>query len=247
MTTDRHEHDTSPQARRAQLACAFRWTAREGMHEATANHFSVLTGEGESFLINPGGMHFSEIRASDLLEVDPHDRTSAQGVDPTAWAIHGAMHRQGQQVGCILHVHSPYATALSCLETPRLPPVDQNAMRFFERVVVDDGFNGMGLGDEAERLGQLAGRAPILLLGNHGVIATGSNVARAYDNLYYFERACRSYLIALASGLPLRCVSDEVARRTAEQWDDYARHGAPEMHLAALMRLLDKEGVDYRD
>ncbi|MDN6298185.1 MAG: class II aldolase/adducin family protein [Halomonas sp.] len=232
---------------REQLACALRWMARLDMHEATANHGSLaIDTSGERFLINPAGLHFAEMRASDLLEVDANSERSPVGLDPTAWAIHGAMHRQGQAANCVLHSHSLYATALSCLDTPDLPPVEQNAMRFYERVTVDRGFDGMGLGDEAERLGQLAGKTPILLLGNHGVIATGGDVAEAFDNLYYFERACRSYLVARASGLPLSPVSPAVARKTAAQWDQYAHHGAPQSHLAALMRLLDKEGEDYR-
>lgn len=233
---------------RAQLACAFRWTARLDMHEATANHFSVATAaDGERFLINPEGRHFAELRASDLIEVDAGADARPEGIDATAWAIHGAMHRQGREVGCILHTHAPYSTALACLENPELPPVEQNAMRFFERVVVDHGFDGMGLGEEAERLGRLAGRAPILLLGNHGVVATGPDVAQAFDNLYYFERACRTYLIARSSGLPVRPVNDDVARKTALQWDDYAAQGAAAQHFAALMRMLDREGSDYRD
>ncbi|ATJ83119.1 class II aldolase/adducin family protein [Halomonas beimenensis] len=232
---------------REQLACALRWLARLDLHEATANHCSLATAEGgERFLINPAGRHFAELRASDLLEVEARGGERPAGLDPTAWAIHGALHRQGREVGCILHTHSLYATALACLAEPELPPVEQNAMRFFERVAVDRGFEGMGLGDEAERLGRLAGEAPILLLGNHGVIATGADVAEAFDNLYYFERACRSYLVARASGLPLAPVAPEVARKTAAQWDDYARAGAPQAHFAALMRLLDKEGDDYR-
>ncbi|MCL7931089.1 class II aldolase/adducin family protein [Halomonas llamarensis] len=232
---------------REQLACALRWLARLDLHEATANHCSLATDEGgERFLINPAGRHFAELRASDLLEVEARGGERPAELDPTAWAIHGAMHRQGRKVGCILHTHSLYATALACLANPELPPVEQNAMRFYEQVRVDRSFDGMGIGDEAERLGRLAGEAPILLLGNHGVIATGTDVAKAFDNLYYFERACRSYLVARASGLPLAPVGPEVARRTAAQWDEYARAGAPQAHFAALMRLLDKEGDDYR-
>ena len=240
--------DTPLSELRAQLACAFRWAARLDMHEATANHFSVATqASGERFLINPEGRHFAEICASDLIEVDASAPSRPAGIDATAWAIHGAMHRRGHDVGCILHTHAPYSTALACLEKPELPPVEQNAMRFFERVIVDHGFDGMGLGEEAERLGGLAGRAPILLLGNHGVVATGPDVAQTFDTLYYFERACRTYLIARASGLPVRPVSDDVARKTALQWDDYAAQGAAAQHLAALMRILEREGSDYRD
>lgn len=232
---------------RIELACALRWAARLDWHEATANHFSVVTSRsGERFLVNPEGMHFGEIRASDLIEVEASASERPQGIDPTAWAIHGAMHRQGKKVGCILHTHSPYATALASVKTPELPPVDQNAMRFFGHMIVDEHFGGMGLDEEAERLGSLAGRAPILLLGNHGVIASGPGVAEAFDSLYYFERACRNYLIALASGLPLNPVSDSVAKKTAAQWKAYVDQGASKRHFAALMRILDREAPDYR-
>ncbi|MCK0715419.1 class II aldolase/adducin family protein [Chromohalobacter sarecensis] len=232
---------------REQLACAFRWLARLDMHEGVANHCSLATtSDGSRFLINPQGRHYAELRASDLLEVDTNASERPDDVEPTAWAIHGAMHRQGQHVGCVMHTHSLYATALACLESPALPPVEQSAMRFFERVHVDQGFDGMGLDEEAERLGSLAGKAPILLLGNHGVIATGADVAEAFDNLYYFERACRSYLVARASGLPLKAVPDEVARKTAQQWEESLSEGAASMHLAALMRLLDRDEPDYR-
>ncbi|SOC58155.1 Ribulose-5-phosphate 4-epimerase/Fuculose-1-phosphate aldolase [Chromohalobacter canadensis] len=237
-----------PGTPREQLACAFRWLARLDMHEGVANHCSLATqADGRRFLVNPEGRHFAEMRASDLVEVDASAAQRPESIDPTAWAIHGAMHRQGRGVGCVMHAHSLYATALACLETPELPPVEQNAMRFFERVHVDAGFDGMGLDEEAERLGQLAGTAPILLLGNHGLVATGHDVAEAFDNLYYFERACRSYLVARASGLPVRPVAPEVARKTAQQWEDYLTQGSAHMHLAALMRLLDRDAPDYRD
>ncbi|OOE52277.1 class II aldolase/adducin family protein [Salinivibrio kushneri] len=233
---------------REQLACVFRWMARLDLHEAAANHCSVMTNYREKkFLINPAGRHFSEIKASDLLEVAANTEAEPANIDPTAWAIHGAMHRQNRDVGCILHCHSLYATALACLDNPELPPIEQSSMRFFERFSVDHDFEGMGLGDEAERLAAMAdNRKPILLLGNHGVIAIGPDVATAFDNLYYFERACRYYLVARASGLPLSPVSKEVARLTAEQWDDYIKMGSPQAHLAALMRVLDREESDYR-
>lgn len=233
-------------ALREQLAAALRWTARLDMHEAAANHFSVATSDdGQRFLINREGMHFSEIRASDLCHVDGTDRVRPEGIDPTAWAIHGAIHRNNPSIRCALHAHAPYATALSCLDNPVLPPIDQNTMRFHERVIVDDQFNGMGLDDEAERLSRLASATvPILLLCQHGVIALGESVAQAFDNLYYFERSCRTWLTVLATGRAYREATPEVARRTAHQWQAYpafAQH-----HFDALMRILDREEPEFR-
>ena len=108
---------------REDLAAAFRWTARLNMHEAVANHFSLAVNEsGSKFLLNPIGMHFSEICASDLILIDANDtETMSQpnAPDPTAWAIHSALHRNNPQARCILHVHPKYATILSLLSMTR--------------------------------------------------------------------------------------------------------------------------------
>ncbi len=232
---------------RVNLAAAFRMTARLGMDEGVANHFSyAVSDDGSRFLVNPFGRHFSNMRASDLLLLDAN-AASAEKADPTAWAIHGAMHRNAPQARCVMHVHSKYATALAAIDVPGLPPIDQNTMRFFDRVAVDGGFDGMGLGDEAERLTTTLGDRRILVMGNHGVMVVGNSVARAFDELYYFERACETYLTALATGKPLRVVSDAVAEKTARQWEDYLdRVGIGDAHLREIREILDREEPDYR-
>lgn len=232
---------------RIELACAFRWTARLDMHEAVANHYSLaVSADGHEFLINPEGHHFSEIRASDLVEVNGRASEKPAGVDPTAWHIHGAIHRNNPAVRCVLHTHAPYSTALSCLADPTLPPINQTAAQFFERVAIDTEYGGLGLDEEAERLSGLADPAkPIILLGNHGVIAVGDSVAQAFDNLYYFERACQTWLLVLGTGREPRILDDAVARKTAQQLQDYT--DAAQQHLDALMRILDREEPDYRD
>ncbi|OWJ97658.1 hypothetical protein B6S59_03635 [Pseudomonas sp. A46] len=232
---------------RVDLACAFRWAARLGLHEAIANHFSLaVSADGREFLINPYGKHFSEIRASDLILVnadDPGTLDRPDAPDITAWALHGALHRNQPQARCVLHTHSRYATALACLADSRLPPIEQNCMRFFERLAIDEGFDGMGLGDEAERVSRLLDGKPVLLLGSHGVMVAATSVAQAFDDIYYFERACELYLTALATGRPLRIASDEVARKTARQWLEYPDFA--EKHFAALKRILDREEAGY--
>jgi len=105
----------------------------------------------------------------------------------------------------------------------------------------------MGLGDEAERLTTMLGSNPILLMGNHGVMAVGETIARAFDNLYYFERACETYVTALMTGIPLRRVDDAVAEKTARQWEDYIqRVGLGEAFLSEIRVILDREEPDYR-
>ena len=232
---------------RVNLAAAFRMTARLGMDEGVGNHFSyAVSDDGSRFLVNPFGRHFSNIRASDLLLLDANAEADERA-DPTAWAIHGAMHRNAPQARCVLHVHSKYATALASIEQDGLPPIDQNAMRFFNRVALDDGFDGMGLGDEAERLTTLLGENRVMIMGNHGVMTVGETVARAFDELFYFERACENYFLALSSGKPLRIVSDEVAEKTAQQWEHFMDPvGLCDAHLRQIREILDREEPDYK-
>jgi ribulose-5-phosphate 4-epimerase/fuculose-1-phosphate aldolase len=118
---------------------------------------------------------------------------------------------------------------------------------FFNRVSIDAGFDGMGLGEEAERLTTTLGNNRILIMGNHGVMAVGESIARAFDELYYFERACETYILALTTGKLLRIVADEVAEKTAQQWEDYVdRIGLAAAHLRELRAILDREEPDYK-
>ncbi|MDH3388948.1 MAG: class II aldolase/adducin family protein [Gammaproteobacteria bacterium] len=251
---DAHEKSTRSDPHyddRANLAAVFRMTARLNMHEGVANHFSyAVSDNGSRFLINPFGRHFSTLCASDLLLLDANDDAmmdQPNRPDPTAWAIHGAMHRNAPQARCVLHVHSKYATVLASIQQDGLPPIDQNTMRFFKRVSIDDGFGGMGLGDEAERLTTTLGDNRILLMGNHGVMAVGKTIAHAFDELYYFERACETYITALMTGTALRTVSDEIAEKTAQQWEDYVHGiGLADAHLRELRAILDREEPDYK-
>lgn len=233
---------------REDLAAAFRWTARERMHEGIANHFSLaVSDDGSKFLLNPYGVHFSRMRASDLILLDAREEpTDMDGrIDPTAWAIHGAMHRNAPQARCVMHVHSKYATALSSLQDSSIPPIDQNTMRFYDRVAIDDGYDGMGLGDEAERMTKKLGNKSVLMMGNHGVMVVGDSVARTFDELYYLERSCETVITAYGTGKPLRIAPHEVASKTAQQWAEYPDFA--EKHFAAIRDILDEEEPDYRD
>ena len=139
------------------LAAVFRWTARLNMHEAVANHFSVSAPDSsEDFYVNGSGMHFSTIKSSDLVLIEQSKinelKDKPELVDPTALYIHGSIHKKVPNAKCILHVHSKYATALATLEDPTLPPIDQNSMRFFNRVGVYSDFGGMGFEEEAKKM-----------------------------------------------------------------------------------------------
>jgi ribulose-5-phosphate 4-epimerase/fuculose-1-phosphate aldolase len=234
---------------RRDLAAAFRWFARLGMHESVANHFSLaVSKDGKRFLMNPRGRHFSRIRASDFVLLDADDAESLDrpdAPDPTAWHIHGRIHALRPEARCIMHLHPRYATALSALADSRMLPIDQNTMRFWDRVVIDEDFEGMGLSDaEGDRLAGLVEGGKVLLMGNHGVLVAAPSVAMALDEMYYFERAAETLMLAYATGRPLRIVPDCVAATTARQWAEYGQLAID--HLAEVRAILDAEDPDYR-
>jgi ribulose-5-phosphate 4-epimerase/fuculose-1-phosphate aldolase len=240
--------DSDERQARIDLAAAFRLTARFGWHEAVANHFSLaLDPEGRRILINPRWRHFARITARDLLLLDVEDAGVMQhpdAPDPTAWCIHGALHRSRPEIRCVLHTHMPYATALTSLDDSRVLPIDQNSARFCGRISYDDHYGGFALEtDEGQRIAQALGDRPILFLKNHGVIVTGRSVAEASDELYYLETACRQLVIAYSTGKPLRLISDNLAARVAGEWAEYA--GFADAHFAELKALLDAEDAGY--
>ncbi len=171
------------------LAATFRWTARLNMHEGVANHFSAcLPGSSTDFYVNKAGVHFSQIKASDLILVTKENindlKNKPELIDPTAINIHGTIHQKVPHAKCIFHVHSKYATALSTLKNPTLPPIDQNTMIFYNRVSIFNEFGGLGFENESIKMATALGNKQHMLLANHGIITTGETVAEGFNYLY---------------------------------------------------------------
>jgi ribulose-5-phosphate 4-epimerase/fuculose-1-phosphate aldolase len=237
-------------AERCDLAAAFRWAARMNMHEAVANHFSLaVNDDGTQILINPNQAHFARIKASDLLLIDAKDPDTMKrpdAPDATAWGLHGAIHRNCPHARCVMHVHSIHATVLATLAESTLPAVDQNSAMFFNRVVVEDNYGGFAFEDEGERCSRLLSdpNRKVMVMGNHGVLVIGDTVGDTFDRLYYFERACETYIKALWTGRPLRVLPDAVAEGVASAMDRYPTSKAGK-YLEELRAILDEEGSNY--
>ena len=165
---------------REQLALALRAAAHHGLAEGVCNHFSVtLPGRPDLFLLNPRGLMWEEVQADDIVMVDDFGKRLAgrHEIEPTAMFIHAAIHRVARKA-CVLHTHMPYATALSLTEARALDTtLSQNAMRFHERLVVDDHYNGFALDHgEGERIARAMNGADIVFLGNHGVVVCAERI-----------------------------------------------------------------------
>ncbi|MGR3805978.1 class II aldolase and adducin N-terminal domain-containing protein [Marinibacterium profundimaris] len=234
---------------RVDLAAAFRWTVRLNMHEAVANHFSLaVNDDGTKFLMNANQMHFDRITASNLLEIDANDPATMDrpdAPDPTAWGLHGTLHRLCPHARCAMHVHSIHATVLASLADSRLLPIDQNSAMFFGRQTIDENYGGLAFEEEAKRCADLLSdpKKTVLIMGNHGIMVIGQTVAETFNRMYYFERAAETYIRALQTGQPLRVLSDEVAEKTAAEIESYPEQA--DRHLSEIKLLLDAEGSDY--
>ncbi len=231
---------------REQLALAFRLAERFAFHEGICNHFSLrVDGEEERYLINPYGLHWSEIEASSLLLINGDgDVLEGDGeVEDTARFIHVAGHRANPRHKVLLHTHMPWATALTLLpsDVGMLRMAHQTDCRFAGRMARENAFGGLAHDDtEGERIARTARDHPdvdVTFLAHHGVVVGGPSVALAFDDLYYLERACRQQVLAMQTGHPLVLLEDDVVARSAEQFQRDLSSSA-DSHFAALGRVL---------
>lgn len=222
------------------LALALRAAAHHGLSEGVCNHFSVALPDGSSrFLINPRGLHWSEVGPQDIVLVDAQGKV-LQGrhrVEPTAMYIHAAAHRiTGHAV--VLHTHMPFATALTMTVDRALDTcASQGAMRFHGRIGIDAGYNGLALDwAEGERIARSMQGKDVAFLGNHGVIVCGATVAHAYDDLYYLERVCMHQVLAMSTGRPLARVGEALSAHVAQQIQGEREQS--DLYFEALRRML---------
>jgi ribulose-5-phosphate 4-epimerase/fuculose-1-phosphate aldolase len=240
---------TSEEELRVDLAAVFRLIHELDMHESVANHLSAkVSNDGKQFLMNRRWMHFSNVTASNLQLLDSENTSVMDGdqaPDLSAWSIHGNVHRALPEAKVILHLHSTYATVLSTLKDPRILPIDNNTARFYERIAYDTNFGGIATSEEeGQRIVETFAGKKVLMMGNHGVTVLGETVAEAFENLYYLEKACKTMVLAYATGQELNVLSHELALETAESWDDF--RGASFAHFEQLKAKLDRKDPSYR-
>ncbi|WP_119272326.1 aldolase [Taklimakanibacter deserti] len=234
---------------RMDLAAAIRLAVRFGYHEGICNHFSLMVpGDEHRFLVNPYGLHWSEIRASDLVLVNERgEKLEGDGeVEESAFWIHSRIHIAHPAGAAVLHSHMPYATALTWLEDMTLEMAGQNAIFFHGRIAYDPVYGGLVKGvEEGDRIAGAMGDKRVLFMANHGVTVVGPTIAEAFNDLYYLERACQTQVLAMSTGRKLRVLPAEAASETRRQMaaDAYQI----DLHFAALKRRLDAEEPDYRD
>jgi len=243
---------------RQELAACYRLIAHFRMTDLIFTHISVrIPGPEHHFLINPYGLMFDEITASNLVKIDLQGNAvepSPYRVNPAGFVIHSAIHGAREDAQCVLHTHTKAGCAVAALKCGLLP-VNQISMEFYGKVAYHD-YEGVALDmDEQQRLVADLGDKPVLMLRNHGLLTVGETVSEAFLRMYYLEKACEIQLAAQAAG-EIVLPSDAVCAHTERQFNDHARQlkereltdtGAMQLAWNALLRLLERVAPDYRD
>lgn len=245
----RGENDMSPAewAVRLDLAACYRLAALYGWADALATHFSARVPGEEAFLLNPYGLFFEEVTASNLVKVDLDGnilRKTEHTINPAGFVIHSAIHGARADAGCVMHLHTVNGVAVSCLSEGLLP-ISQTAMLIADRIAFHD-YEGVALEeDERPRLARDLGDFHIMILRNHGTLTLGEDVAAAFLRMHTLERACAIQMRVLAAGRPIETVSAGAQKVTGDIGIRLEQTRAGHA-WAAHKRALDRVTTDYQ-
>ncbi|MFJ9588251.1 class II aldolase/adducin family protein [Streptomyces acidicola] len=251
----RHHGDEEQRLRR-ELAAVYRLVAHFRMTDLIFTHISLrLPGPDHHFLINPYGLLFEEITASNLVKIDLNGNPvepTPYPVNPAGFVIHSAIHAARSDAHCVLHTHTKAGCAVAA-QRDGLLPVNQMSMEFHNRVGYHD-YEGVALNlDEQQRLVADIGDHPALILRNHGLLTVGETAAQAFLRMYYLEKACEIQVAAQAGGTPLTLPPGDVCEVTARQLrgeehgSDLQDDQAYDLAWQALLRLVERIAPDYAD
>jgi ribulose-5-phosphate 4-epimerase/fuculose-1-phosphate aldolase len=247
-------HATETEAElRENLAAAYRLTHMLGMDYMIYNHITVrVPGPDKHFLINPFGLSYDEITASNLLKIDLDGNIiggqSGQSVNYAGFIIHGAIHDRAPGLHCVMHTHVEAGMAIAAMET-KLLPTNQDALIFYDRVGYHDFEGIVSTVDERERMLAAMGDKPVLILRNHGLLTAAPTIAGAFILMVFLDRACRAQLNLLQSGQKIVVPPEDVCRHTASQYWTGTIPPASfgQQAFAALKRRLDRQTTDYKN
>jgi ribulose-5-phosphate 4-epimerase/fuculose-1-phosphate aldolase len=249
-TATRPHTEATEWNQRVDLAACYRLVAAYGWDDLIFTHISArVPGPEHHFLINPYGLMFDEIRASDLVKVDLDGRklaADAHDINPAGFTIHSAIHAAREDALCVLHVHSVNGVAVSAQEEGLLP-LSQHAMFVLSSLAYHD-YEGVALEeDEKPRLIRDLGNKRFLMLRNHGLLTVGRSVAEAFVAMYFFETACMIQVRALSGGGRMRRIQPSIVDGAQGQWEKVTRGAGGGLAWPALLRKLDRIDSTYRN
>jgi ribulose-5-phosphate 4-epimerase/fuculose-1-phosphate aldolase len=234
---------------RVDLAACYRLIAHYDMDDLFATHISArVPGKDEHFLINPYGVHFSEVTASNLVKVNLDgeiiDETD-HVINPAGFVIHSAIHGARPDAKCVLHTHTVAGMAIATMEDG-LKPIFQKATRYYKRLAYHD-FEGKAQDlDERARLVRDLGDRNYLVLRNHGLLVCAPTIGQAFKEMYAMEKACKTQLAVMAAGGKLVPLSESLLEHTAQQFENDAKVSKERPSgWESLKKMLDRVSPGY--
>ncbi len=251
--TPAHMHPDEWQAR-LQLAACYRIFALLGWTEMIYNHITLrlpasVSGNDKQFLINPFGLHYSEVTASNLVKIDLQGRVldgSPHPVNPAGFTVHAALHAGIAGAHCVMHTHTTAGVAVACLQGG-LQQTNFYSAQLHEMVAYHD-FEGITIhAEEAPRLLNSIGSKPAVILRNHGLLAWGQTLAQTFAVLWTLQRACEIQMATLSMGaaIPVPEAIAQKCTRDALQFNPH--HGAGQDVFDALVRQVDRLDTSYQN
>lgn len=240
-------------ALRVRLAAAYRILDYLGWTETIYGHVTVrMPGADEHFLINPYGLRYDEVTASNLVKVDLEGRVVGRSnypVNPAGFVIHSAIHGARPDVGCVMHIHTIAGMAVAA-QKHGLLPISMPATGFYDRIAYHD-YEGPSIDlDERARLVESLGDKKVLILRTHGLLTCGATLEEAFILMFRLQRACEIQVAAQAGGAPLIEQSRDVCERAATMTDEFlsANDGLPvgKLEFDSYMRLIESRDPSFR-
>lgn len=239
---------------RVDLAACYRLIAHYGMSDLIYNHITAkLPSNRELFLINPFGMHYTDITASCFYTLDlngtvvdkPEGEFGQYPVNRAGFMLHSAVHAARPDLGCVIHTHSRAGMAVSALKEGILP-LTQYSMRFYDAIGYHDYEEPTVDESERQRVARDLGPHSALILRNHGLLAAGPTVADAWNLMYWLEASCKVQIDVLSTGREVSTPSHELATQMAKRYGPQGKLNLAPIEWPAMLRLLDKQDRSFR-
>ncbi len=230
---------------RVDLAACYRLVDHYGMTDLIYNHITLRIPGTDHLLINLYGLLYREITASSLVKIDVEGRIIASpdtdyGINQAGYVIHGAIHTARADVAAVIHTHTRAGMAVSAMRCGLLP-LNQTAIRFFNRIGYH-GYEGPAIDlAERERLVQDLGPHDAMIMKSHGLLTCGATLQQAFNTMYQLELSCRAQVDAMAARTELEIPPDDILEATAKLYEPGVRRPFGVLEWPAMIRLLEAE------
>ncbi len=233
---------------RCNLAALYRILHYLRMTDLIYTHMSArVPGEDNAFLINRYGDLFDEITASNLVKLDFGGKVIGgdKRFNMAGFNIHSGVYMARPDINCVMHTHTRAGIAVAISERGLLP-ISQHALAVVDEIGYHD-YAGPGTLEEREDVGRSCASANCIIMRNHGLLTLGETIPMAFKRMYYLELACQIQTTAIAGGEAATTIRDEVIEATAALNAERRASGSyGELEWESLLRMLERQGADYR-